>query len=897
MGYGFGYGFATPRGPLGGPRIALNALFSAGAVLQRGGEYLVWGTGAPGDELTLACDTSTGTATVGEDGTWSATMSTHAAGGPFDLVVTGAGDETVTVSGCYFGDVYVISGQSNAEMRVDVAIPDELTDADYPEVRSIIVPHVASLTVQSKVPGLPAWDVCSAANAVDWSAIGFVAARELNDLLDVPIGIIQIAWGGTNIDAWSSAETLGLMLDYEDALSALTGPVTQDNITVLWNGMLKPCLKYGHKGVIWYQGENNVNSFYPSRYERLLENFIAAWRTETGKATLPFILIGLANTYPVQTLPIETSTGGGWAWVRESQIKVAAADANVTYVPITDTGDVDGDLHPHAGKLTVGQRVAMAARGLIYGEEIVHEGPSYASSEVVGSELRVTLTNPSTSLTPADPVGWAITDATKTAWYEATASVSGNVVTLTHASVETPAFFRYGWAANPKGNLASSDGWPVLTMRNDPGYGLSVLNGTGDTTEVAAGTVKAVTADAAATGYAFREWEGDISGLADAAVSPGSLTMPAEYVAIKARYNALPVVAITVPAADFTADDTDEVTVSGTVTDADGTIASVTIKNNGTTLGTATLGSGTFTYAWDPGTGDVGSASLTAVAVDNDGDSKTSAAVAGTITGTGDPLAEAEAAIVTAIAPDLFWIAGLQTDEHIAVDGSGNATQLTDISGNANHIVSRASTDDPAYSTIGTDGVVNFDRTNADGVTGELLDIPPAVLSSKTKWSLVLVLKRPDTTHIGQMMAGDTGDMSIQWRSAGLAAAPVSAQPTIRFQPTAGSPYLDAVYTDTSTYHVVQFDFDGTQTDADIPTQNALRAQAYIDGVAATVGFNATIGTTTPALVKLTFGRNTNDTNPASFGLLGCLIKAGAILTSEQVTALHTNLAILLGDY
>ncbi|TQM12089.1 sialate O-acetylesterase [Pseudoxanthomonas sp. 3HH-4] len=187
----------------------LHALFQDHMVLQRDATIRVWGHADPGEQVSVMLDGTKARARTAADGTWEATLPTRAAGGPYDLVVE-AGAGAQTVRDVYVGDVWLCAGQSNMELPVWRALDasSEIASAAHPRIRLFTVPQAGAVAPQSRFQGDARWQVASPDSVRDFSAACFYFARELQKTVDVPMGLIQAAWGGSRIEAWTSATAL-----------------------------------------------------------------------------------------------------------------------------------------------------------------------------------------------------------------------------------------------------------------------------------------------------------------------------------------------------------------------------------------------------------------------------------------------------------------------------------------------------------------------------------------------------------------------------------------------------------------------------------------------------------------------------------------------------------------
>ena len=230
----------------------------------------------------------------------------------------------------------------------------------------------------------------------------------------------------------------------------------QNEPTGLYNTMVAPAINYSVKGFLWYQGEANTGK--PHEYQQLLPALISDWRKNWNQETLPFLFVQLPNFMEVRYLPSESQ----WAELRSGQLKSLTVP-NTAMVVTIDAGEWN-DIHP-LEKRVVGERLALAARKLAYGEEkIVSSGPTFKSVTKEGDEIIVAFDNIGSGLFikgGGDLNHFAVAGTNrKFEW--ADAKIENNHVVLTCKKVPDPVFIRYAWADNPESaNLYNIEGLPA----------------------------------------------------------------------------------------------------------------------------------------------------------------------------------------------------------------------------------------------------------------------------------------------------------------------------------------------------------------------------------------------------------------------------------------------------
>ena len=267
-----------------------------------------------------------------------------------------------------------------------------------------------------------------------------------NDTIDLT-GYWQYKVGQVNIPRNSSAEIRRIAL--------------QNHPTALYNAMLAPLVGYGIKGFLWYQGEANLAR--AEEYAKLQPAMIADWRNKWKQGNLPFLFVQLPGFMDYNYLPAESQ----WAAFREAQAKSLSVPNTAMAVAI-DLGEWN-DIHPDRKK-EVGDRLALAAQKIVYGENIVYSGPLYQSSTIDGNKIIISFSNIGSGLTTSDaeaPAEFAIAgEDKKFVW--ANATIEGDNIVVWSDEVKAPKYVRYAWADNPVNpNLINKEGLPASPFRTD----------------------------------------------------------------------------------------------------------------------------------------------------------------------------------------------------------------------------------------------------------------------------------------------------------------------------------------------------------------------------------------------------------------------------------------------
>jgi sialate O-acetylesterase len=187
--------------------VSLPAVLGDHMVLQRGLPIHVWGKAAPGEAVSVTFRGENRSTAADSIGLWSLYLNPSSAGGPFELTVRG--NNTITLTDVLVGDVWIASGQSNMEfgMKNVMNAATELAAANRPRIRLF---HVKNKVADHPLDNLEAWpwEAATPESVKDFSAVAYFFGRDLQDRLDVPVGLIDSSWGGTPAEAWTSLRAL-----------------------------------------------------------------------------------------------------------------------------------------------------------------------------------------------------------------------------------------------------------------------------------------------------------------------------------------------------------------------------------------------------------------------------------------------------------------------------------------------------------------------------------------------------------------------------------------------------------------------------------------------------------------------------------------------------------------
>ncbi|HEX4029299.1 MAG TPA: sialate O-acetylesterase [Terracidiphilus sp.] len=485
-----------------------SALFTDHMVLQRDMEVPVWGTAEPGEAVKVSFSGQTRTTTAGADGKWMVRLARLKASGPFEMEIQGT--NLITLHDVLVGEVWLATGQSNMVFTVSKRAAffagmldedKEIAAANYPQIRMFTEKTVKAYTPQDTALG--DWKVCSPDTVGAFSAIGYLFARDLQQQLHVPVGIVTVAFGASTAESWLPREAFAhdpqlqplldrfdaretYFKDHPHALAAnappapltlnarsagsTSGPLfdpaeNQHEPTVMFNGMLHPVIPYAVRGTIWYQGESIVGgSAGVELYPHVMDTLVTTWRALWGEGDFPFYAVQLAALKNVSNNPV----------VREQQAKILSLPNTGLAITI-DVGDPD-NVHPK-DKEPVGRRLALIALAKAYGRKVEYSGPVYTSMKVEGDSIHIRFAHIDGGLAAKDgPLHCFQIAGADRHFVDADAVIQGDTVVVKSAQVPAPAAVRYAWDNYPEGaNLYNADNLPAAPFRTDDWDALSAV--------------------------------------------------------------------------------------------------------------------------------------------------------------------------------------------------------------------------------------------------------------------------------------------------------------------------------------------------------------------------------------------------------------------------------------
>ena len=479
------YGGIT--GDYGG--LQMSPYYTDNMVLQYGRQIELQGMANAGEKVSVSIAGQKHRATADTDGKWTVALSPLRAGGPYTLKIE-TGKKKLVYKNVMAGEVWLCSGQSNMEFQLNQSATGK-EDIPMAENRNIRLfdmkarwrtnPVEWDASVLDSLNHLQyfhdtQWTECTPQTAARFSAIAYHFGKMLQDSLQVPIGLICNAVGGSPTEAWVSRRMLefefpailrdwtknDFIQDWVRGRAAQNIRKSKDKFQrhpyepcYLFESAILPMQQFPIRGVIWYQGESNAHNI--EAHEKLFERLVRSWRQYWEDEEMPFYYVQLSSL-----------NRPSWPLFRDSQRRMLQDIDNSGMAVSTDKGNPT-DVHP-TEKREVGQRLAYWALNETYGfSNVVPSGPLYLDVEFKKGAAYVSF-DYDEGLRPAKEGEELLTfeiAGEDRRFYPAKAVVEGNRVKVWSKEVKNPTIVRYGWQPYTKANLVNGAGLPASTFRSD----------------------------------------------------------------------------------------------------------------------------------------------------------------------------------------------------------------------------------------------------------------------------------------------------------------------------------------------------------------------------------------------------------------------------------------------
>lgn len=481
--------------------LEMPSFFCDDMILQREAPVPVWGTAPAGQRVTVEFGGATAEATAGADGAWLARLpAMPASKAGRELKVTA--DTSRTFRNVVVGDIWLCAGQSNMDWGLGGNTDGArlVKESANPQLRLLQIPHLWSrlpcrrfgeATTEKGQPfaGAPAWRVCGPQTSGGFAAVGYLMGRELQRELDIPIGLVKLAWGGCRVESMcapdSFAQIPGLagVVEHNRRLVAEMqakgpdGSWQTDNETLyrkrnryqrvhtaLYNAMVLPLAPMAVRGMVWYQGEDN--HYEGDIYAEKLKALAWTWRRAFANPEMPIHIV-LLPPYRYNMKAPYTTLSDRLPVFTDAQRRFAESDPHAGYIVTTDCGNVE-DIHPRE-KRPLSARLARMVLLKTYGRgddsalaptfrDVAFDGPKATVSFNRPNGLRTTdgkapsfvmLAGADGKFVPADHT-----------------AIVGDTLVASAEAVPQPAFVSFGWSNVAQPNLVNRAGHPVMPFNS-----------------------------------------------------------------------------------------------------------------------------------------------------------------------------------------------------------------------------------------------------------------------------------------------------------------------------------------------------------------------------------------------------------------------------------------------
>lgn len=444
----------------------LPEILSDGMVLQQKSTVKIWGKSDAGKTVSISTSWGgeTKSAIADSDGNWLVMIDTpEASFTPYSITISDG--EEVVLNNILIGEVWLASGQSNMEMPLNGFWNNPIKDANdvilnagqYPAIRFVTIEKAQSFEPLETAKGK--WQVSNPENAPQFSATAFFFAETLHKALNVPVGIIVSAWGGSKVEAWTNREILNTYDDVDLDEETVNKLHPMSRPLLMYNGMIHPITNYKVNGFIWYQGESNIGAHevYPDR----LNNMVTLWRELWEDSDIPF--------YYAEIAPFEYGEGDWAAYLREAQFDAQKLIKNSGMISTNDLVEEyeKHNIHPR-NKTDVGKRLAYMALNRNYNfSQVEAHGPEFASMEIIDNKAIISFDHAHNGFNRFDDiVGFEIAGEDGV-FVPAKARVNHLKVEVYNENINNPTAVRYCFRNFMIGNLANTRNLPVVPFRSD----------------------------------------------------------------------------------------------------------------------------------------------------------------------------------------------------------------------------------------------------------------------------------------------------------------------------------------------------------------------------------------------------------------------------------------------
>lgn len=446
-------------------KIKLPSIISSNMILQRNTSVKIWGWAKVGEKITIETSWTSKKINVvtKANGRWEISILTTLSKESQTIHLSSL-ESNIKLANILFGEVWVCSGQSNMRQPLKGYTGQPvfegnkaIANATNDKIRLFSIVEKGSPSPLDSIQNSKSWNMASPESAKDFSAIAYFYGKLLQEILDVPVGLIMTSWGGTRIQPWMSKEAVAPFLDTNNTKIDTTEGYKKVP-SAIFNAMINPITTYTIKGVLWYQGETNRKE--PELYKKLFPQMVKDWRNQWNIGYFPF--------YYVQIAPNNYVDKSNSQYLREVQLESLTVIPNSGMVVTSDIGS-EVTIHPPK-KIEVADRLIFMALNKTYGmKDIDYLGPTYKAMELKENSLILSFDNAETGLFSYDKElkDFEIAGEDKIFYAAKAEIIKGRQVAVSSSEVKMPIAVRYGWKNFFQGSLFDTNLLPASSFRTD----------------------------------------------------------------------------------------------------------------------------------------------------------------------------------------------------------------------------------------------------------------------------------------------------------------------------------------------------------------------------------------------------------------------------------------------
>ena len=450
--------------------VKLPAIVSSNMVLQRNTTIQLWGWADAKEKISIEASWLKEPLNMqaDQDGNWRISVKTTDSKMPQTIKITSKTSD-ILLEDILFGEVWLCSGQSNMEMPMRgfegqpiLESAMAIATGTNTKLRLFTVEKKGSKTPLKDVDKYRGWQAASPESVKNFSAVAYFYGQQLQQILDVPVGMIHTSWGGSRIEAWISNDVMSTFktvnLDAVD-ISKNTNQIP----TVLFNAMINPLIPYTIKGVLWYQGESNRNE--TEDYKKLFPAMVKNWRNLWNVGDFPFYYVQIAPYFYNNEDAFQEVDNS--AFMREAQLQCLDLTPNSGIAITTDVGD-RFSIHPPKKK-EVADRLLFNALNQTYGYKAIdYASPIYESSEIKDGGMVIKFKNAENGLYSFNDLeGFEVAGADKVFYPAEAKIINRKNVLVKSEKVPNPVAVRYAWRNWIVGTLYGTNLLPASSFRTD----------------------------------------------------------------------------------------------------------------------------------------------------------------------------------------------------------------------------------------------------------------------------------------------------------------------------------------------------------------------------------------------------------------------------------------------